>query len=82
MALSDPSPGGPFSGPRCPQCRGVLPEAAHVRTITVQPAPDEDEPITLRVVYCRRCGTALQMFEVRTPGDGDSDVGGGGREGG
>jgi ATP-dependent Clp protease ATP-binding subunit ClpC len=51
--------------PVCPQCNADLVEAARFRNITVpSESADHDEPISVEVVYCSRCGVALEMFRT------------------
>ncbi|HWF23220.1 MAG TPA: Clp protease N-terminal domain-containing protein [Acidimicrobiales bacterium] len=63
-------PEGPTSMlPTCPQCRAHLAEAARFRVMTVAPGPtDRDkDSISIDVVYCSRCGVALEMFKSEPP---------------
>jgi ATP-dependent Clp protease ATP-binding subunit ClpC len=63
-------PEGPTSlVPTCPQCRAHLSEAARFRVMTVAPGPsDRDkDAISIDVVYCSRCGVALDMFKSEPP---------------
>jgi ATP-dependent Clp protease ATP-binding subunit ClpC len=55
--------------PTCPQCRAHLSEAARFRVMTVAPGPsDRDkDAISIDVVYCSRCGVALDMFKSEPP---------------
>jgi ATP-dependent Clp protease ATP-binding subunit ClpC len=55
--------------PTCPQCRADLAEAARFGVMAVAPAPgDADkDPISIDVVYCSRCGVALEMFKSEPP---------------
>ncbi|HEX3566086.1 MAG TPA: Clp protease N-terminal domain-containing protein [Acidimicrobiales bacterium] len=55
--------------PTCPQCRAHLAEAARFRVMTVAPGPTdrEKDSISLDVVYCSRCGVALEMFKSNPP---------------
>ena len=49
--------------PCCPRCRRPVSETARFGSIEVLPDNDEDDPLSLRIVYCRQCGTALHMVE-------------------
>lgn len=63
-------PEGPTSMvPTCPQCRAHLAEAARFSVMTVAPgASDTDkDAISIDVVYCGRCGAALEMFKSEPP---------------
>lgn len=63
-------PEGPTSMvPTCPQCRAYLAEAARFRVMTVAPGPSDTDkdPISIDVVYCSRCGVALEMFKSQPP---------------
>jgi ATP-dependent Clp protease ATP-binding subunit ClpC len=55
--------------PTCPQCHADLTEAARFRVMTVAPGPSDvdEDPISLDVVYCTRCGVALEMFKSEPP---------------
>jgi ATP-dependent Clp protease ATP-binding subunit ClpA len=59
----------PGAVPSCPMCLGVLEEEARVRQITVSPEPSDSlaNSISIEVVYCRRCGTALGTFKSESP---------------
>jgi ATP-dependent Clp protease ATP-binding subunit ClpC len=50
--------------PLCPQCRASLVDAARFRRMEVASAPDDDheEPMSIVMVFCSRCGTTLEMF--------------------
>jgi ATP-dependent Clp protease ATP-binding subunit ClpC len=52
--------------PRCPKCRACLMGGARFRTILVPSDSEEgtQDPLPTRVVYCRICGTTLQMFSA------------------
>jgi ATP-dependent Clp protease ATP-binding subunit ClpC len=47
--------------PCCPHCRANVADDARFRTIAV-PNDTGDEPVTLDVVYCGRCGSTLHIF--------------------
>jgi ATP-dependent Clp protease ATP-binding subunit ClpC len=51
--------------PRCPKCRAGLSEQARYRLIAVPPQDPEsgEADLSIPVVYCNRCGTALGSFE-------------------
>ncbi len=51
--------------PCCPRCRAPVSEAARFRTIDVLPDNVDEDPLSVTVVYCRLCGTALHMVETR-----------------
>jgi ATP-dependent Clp protease ATP-binding subunit ClpA len=57
--------------PRCPQCRGSVPEHARFRTMAVPPEPGDTEgdtvPLLVDVVYCTQCGSTLHMFKAEGP---------------
>jgi ATP-dependent Clp protease ATP-binding subunit ClpC len=55
--------------PTCPQCRADLAKAARFRVMTVAPGPSDadKDPISIDVVYCIRCGVALEMFKSEPP---------------
>ena len=70
---------GPLAGhqlgreePRCPRCQTHLNTGARFRTMLVLPDSVEStdseegtgEPLATRFVYCRICGTTLQMFNA------------------
>jgi ATP-dependent Clp protease ATP-binding subunit ClpC len=44
--------------PQCARCRAGLAEAATYRRLDVA-GEGGDEPVTVAIVYCRRCGTAV-----------------------
>ncbi len=48
----------PAPQPRCPRCRRLLTETAAYRSLEVAPE-EKGEPRTVRVMFCRRCGTSL-----------------------
>jgi ATP-dependent Clp protease ATP-binding subunit ClpA len=51
----------PPRDPSCPGCSAFLSVTARFRTLSI-PADDQHvDPISLRVVYCRQCGTTLHM---------------------
>jgi len=48
----------PTARPLCPHCRAGLDATAAHRPLTVTNIVGDD-PVTVTVVYCRACGTAL-----------------------
>jgi ATP-dependent Clp protease ATP-binding subunit ClpC len=54
--------------PSCPGCSTLLVDAARFRTLSVVAEDEQADPISVRVVYCRHCGTTLQMFKQDDPG--------------
>jgi ATP-dependent Clp protease ATP-binding subunit ClpA len=50
--------------PRCPKCRAYLTVAARFRTLLVPSDSEEGttDPLPTHVVYCRICGSTLEMF--------------------
>ena len=50
-------------GPLCPQCRANLTEEALYRTMAVASETDSDDPISLDVLFCRRCGVTIEVFK-------------------
>ena len=59
----------PSLAPWCPQCHAVLADVARFRRTTVAPrSSDKDEdPISIEVVFCGRCGVSLEMFKSEQP---------------
>jgi hypothetical protein len=59
----------PSLAPWCPQCHAVLADVTRFRRITVAPRSfDKDEdPISIEVVFCGRCGVSLDMFKSEQP---------------
>jgi ATP-dependent Clp protease ATP-binding subunit ClpA len=55
--------------PLCPQCHAELAETARFRRLSVGSAAtgDHEESISIEVVYCSGCGTALEMFKSESP---------------
>ncbi len=52
----------------CPHCASLLVGAVRFRSMSI-PADDENaSPLTLDVVYCRYCGTTLQLLKPDTRG--------------
>jgi hypothetical protein len=49
--------------PCCPRCRRPVSETARFRTIEVLPDNEDEDPLSLTIVYCRLCGTALPVIE-------------------
>jgi ATP-dependent Clp protease ATP-binding subunit ClpC len=56
-----PAHHSPSREPRCPGCGDNVTEAARFRTIVVPPDEGNADSLSLRVVYCMHCGTALHM---------------------
>jgi ATP-dependent Clp protease ATP-binding subunit ClpC len=54
--------------PSCPRCRASVSDSARYRTVAVQSEKEEVDQMWVDVVYCRECGTTLDMF--RTEGTG------------
>jgi len=52
--------------PSCPKCGAGVAEAARFRTVAVPPDDEKSDPMSLSVVYCVHCGTALHMFKLDT----------------
>jgi ATP-dependent Clp protease ATP-binding subunit ClpC len=50
-------------GPLCPQCRANLTEEARHRTMSVTSENESDDPISLDVVFCQRCGVIIEVFK-------------------
>jgi ATP-dependent Clp protease ATP-binding subunit ClpC len=50
-------------GPLCPQCRANLTEAARYRAMAVAAESDNDDPISIDVVFCQRCGVTIEVFK-------------------
>jgi ATP-dependent Clp protease ATP-binding subunit ClpC len=63
------APGGSsaWREPRCPHCSGSVTDAARFRTIVVPPDEGNADPLSIHVVYCMQCGTALHMFAADGP---------------
>jgi ATP-dependent Clp protease ATP-binding subunit ClpA len=58
----------PPQEPRCPQCRWPVSEGARIRTVAVYSDVDEDaDPLSMDVIYCRQCGTTLQIVRTEEP---------------
>jgi ATP-dependent Clp protease ATP-binding subunit ClpA len=55
--------------PLCPQCHAELVETARFRRLSVGSAAtgDHEESISIEVVYCSGCGTALEIFKSESP---------------
>ncbi len=49
--------------PCCPRCRRPVSETARFRTIKVLSDNEDEDPLSVTIVYCRLCGTALHMIE-------------------
>ena len=62
-----PGHASPSREPRCPGCGGDVTEAARFRTIVVPPDEGRADPLSMHVVYCMHCGTALHMFAADGP---------------
>ena len=56
-----PAHRSPSREPRCPGCGDNVTEAARFRTIVVPPDEGNADSLSVRVVYCMHCGTALHM---------------------
>jgi ATP-dependent Clp protease ATP-binding subunit ClpC len=65
----DDAPGrsSPSGEPRCPRCSRSVAEAARFRTIVVPSDEGNADPLSIHVVYCMHCGTALHMFAADVP---------------
>jgi ATP-dependent Clp protease ATP-binding subunit ClpC len=50
-------------GPLCPQCRASLIEGARHRTMAIASESDSDDPISIDVVFCQRCGVIIEVFK-------------------
>ncbi len=59
-----PTSDAPVREPCCFRCGANFTEAARFRTIVVPPAEGSADPLSIRVVYCMHCGTALHMLEA------------------
>jgi hypothetical protein len=58
----------PHQEPCCPQCRWPLSDGARFRTVAVFPDVEEDaHPLSMDVIYCRQCGTTLQIVRTEEP---------------
>jgi ATP-dependent Clp protease ATP-binding subunit ClpC len=58
----------PPEEPRCPHCRWPVSEGARFRTVAVYPDVEEDaDPLSMDVIYCRQCGTTLQIVRTEEP---------------
>ena len=53
--------------PRCPRCSARVTDGTRVRTILVPSEEEEADPLSMLVVYCVRCGSALHMFRGDSP---------------
>jgi ATP-dependent Clp protease ATP-binding subunit ClpC len=62
-----PERSSPSREPRCPGCGGSVADAARFRTIFVPPDGGNADPLSIHVVYCMHCGTALHMFAADVP---------------
>ena len=54
----------PSNAPWCPHCHGALTEFARYRTLTIWSETQESDERSLKidVLYCAKCGVALDMF--------------------
>jgi len=50
-------------GPLCPQCRANLIEEVRHRTMSVPSENESDDPISLEVVFCQRCGVIIEVLK-------------------
>ncbi len=57
QAASSPAP----HEPSCPRCGAAVSDAARFRTIAVPAENGDGDPLSIDVVYCRRCGATLHM---------------------
>jgi ATP-dependent Clp protease ATP-binding subunit ClpC len=64
---SEPLPDPVSVPPSCPGCKSLLPETIRYSTMSVPSDDGASEPIALRMVYCRRCGTTLRISEPSKP---------------
>ena len=62
-----PAHSSPLREPCCPGCGENLSEVARFRTIVVSSDEGNADPLSMHVVYCMRCGTALPMSEADGP---------------
>jgi ATP-dependent Clp protease ATP-binding subunit ClpA len=51
--------------PRCPRCRAPVTESARFRTIDVLSESGREDTLSVKIVFCLECGTALNLFEGR-----------------
>jgi ATP-dependent Clp protease ATP-binding subunit ClpC len=60
-AMSEPAfvPAEGPSGPRCPGCRRELEETAVHRALEVPSEDEGGETVSVRLLFCKRCGCAL-----------------------
>jgi ATP-dependent Clp protease ATP-binding subunit ClpC len=62
-----PGHSSPSREPRCPSCSRSVTDAARFRTIVVSPDEGDAESLSIQVVYCTHCGTALHMLRADGP---------------
>ena len=63
--LPDTAPATPPREPCCPRCRAPVSENARFRTIDALSDNEDEDPLSVTIVYCGLCGTALHMVETR-----------------
>jgi ATP-dependent Clp protease ATP-binding subunit ClpC len=50
----------PPSGPRCSSCSLPLEGALAYRTLLAEPAEEEGDPISVSIIYCKKCGVVVR----------------------
>ena len=45
--------------PTCPNCFAALDDTLAIKVVETAETPEGDEPATVKIAYCRRCGVAL-----------------------
>jgi ATP-dependent Clp protease ATP-binding subunit ClpA len=68
LESDEPGKGDLTSGPRpfCPRCHASIELVARFRRMQIEPegGADGGEPLSVEVVSCGQCGTALHMFRL------------------
>jgi ATP-dependent Clp protease ATP-binding subunit ClpC len=68
LLADGPSEDAPMSGPRpfCPRCHASIELVARYRRMQIEPegGAEDGEPLSVEVVSCGQCGTALHMFRL------------------
>jgi ATP-dependent Clp protease ATP-binding subunit ClpC len=59
-----PAPAAPLREPCCPGCGANVTEAARFRAVDVPPDEGNADSLSVHVVYCRHCGTALPVLRA------------------
>jgi DNA-binding NarL/FixJ family response regulator len=67
-ALESALEAGTLSSPRCPSCNRLLDDNLRYRTMLAAPADEDQDPVSVRIFFCGRCGAILSSLR------GDAEV--------